>query len=186
MRERLAPAYGIVAEGKYWPRFVNNHAWALVRLQAEGTIRKLGPGLYALAAAKSGSLKPPQPTPSIEPDVPLPGWARRMIAVANAKNLRRWNGEPFMEDDLRALWLAGDGHCALTGLPFFETQVGTGRARKPYAPSLDRIDPEKPYVRDNCRLVRVCVNFALNTFGDEVFEEMTEAAVAFKRSERFR
>lgn len=59
--------------------------------------------------------------------------------------------------------------------------MGSGAARKAYAPSLDRIDPEKPYLRDNCRLVRVCVNFALNAFGDEVFEEMTEAAVAFRR-----
>jgi hypothetical protein len=67
-------------------------------------------------------------------------------------------------------------------LPFLETQIGTGRARKAFAPSLDRMDPEQPYVRENCRLVRVCVNFALNAFGDDVFLEMAKGAVAYQRS----
>jgi hypothetical protein len=56
MRETLAHAYGIGPAGPYgldpagnsWDRFVNNHAWGLVRLQNIGVIRKLSPGLYEL------------------------------------------------------------------------------------------------------------------------------------------
>ena len=36
LRQRLALVYGIDPSGSSWPRFVNNHAWALVRLQAQG------------------------------------------------------------------------------------------------------------------------------------------------------
>ena len=73
-------------------------------------------------------------------------------------------------------WKEGEGRCMLTNLPFRETQVGAGKARRPYAPSLDRIDSSKPYTRRNCRLVLQAVNFALNAFGDDVFLLMAEGA----------
>ena len=159
---------------------MNNHAWALVRLQAEGMIRKISPGIYELAASAS-LLLPDQTTAPIIAGQPLPRWASHVVTAANWKNARRWKGEVFTDVDIRSLYQDCGGCCAMTGLPFLETQVGTGRARKPYAPSLDRIDPEQPYLRDNCRLVRVCVNFALNAFGDDVFMEMAEAALAHQR-----
>lgn len=64
----------------------------------------------------------------------------------------------------------------LSGLVFRETQFGSGRARRPYAPSLDRIDAEQPYSLKNCRLVLQAVNFALNAWGDEVFLDVAGAA----------
>jgi hypothetical protein len=100
-----------------------------------------------------------------------------MVVRAAWKNGRRWNGAAFTESDLRAVWQRCNGCCQLTGLAFLETKVGTGRARRPYAPSLDRIDPERPYTRENCRLVLQAVNFALNAWGDEVFALVTEASV---------
>ena len=63
----------------------------------------------------------------------------------------------------------------LSGLAFRLTEVGSGAARRPYAPSLDRIDATLPYSRANCRLVLQAVNFALNSFGDDVFLEMARA-----------
>ena len=53
----------------------------------------------------------------------------------------------------------------LTHLAFRETSVGEGKARRPFAPSLDRIDPGEPCSRRNCRLVLQAVNFALNAWG---------------------
>jgi hypothetical protein len=188
MRRRLAVTYGIDPSANSWPRFVNNHAWALVRLQAAGTIRKRAPGLYELAPGPHPvDASDKKLTPPILTNAPLPGWAREMVAGANRKNAKRWPERVppvprFNDDDLRALWRACSGRCMLAGLPFKEVQVGTGQARKPYAPSLDRIDPEQPYTRENCRLVLQAVNFALNAWGDEVFVEITKAAVEHRRA----
>ena len=91
------------------PRFTNNHAWALVRLQQEDLIQKLGLKEYRL--------------------------------------------------------------------PFTEEKIGTGAAKRAFAPSLDKINPEKPYTVDNCRLVMVAVNFALNAWGDEVRLKLARAAI---------
>lgn len=184
MRQRLAVTYGMELSASSWPRFVNNHAWALVRLQAAGTIHKLAPGLYELVPGARPELPLHDAlTPAIpaDPTAPLPRWAREMVVRATWKNAKLWQAGPFAECDLRALWGACAGRCMLTGLPFKETQIGAGRARRPHAPSLDRIDSEQPYTRGNCRLVLQAVNFALNAWGDEVFVQVTEAAVTHRR-----
>jgi hypothetical protein len=179
MRQRLALTYGIDPSGSSWPRFVNNHAWALVRLQATGAICKIAPGVYQLAAGACPVIpRHDALTPQIaaDPDAPFPHWAHAMVVKATWKNAKRWQAGPFTKDDLRALWWACDGRCMLTGLPFEESRVGSGRARKPYSPSLDRSDPTLPYTRGNCRLVLQAVNFALNAWGDEVFLKIAAAA----------
>jgi hypothetical protein len=85
------------------------------------------------------------------------------------------------DDDL--VGFAGDlfhaqhGRCALTGLPFDLRKVGTGQARRPFAPSLDRIEGDKGYTKDNVRLVCQAVNFALNRFGEDIFYEIARAAM---------
>lgn len=71
--------------------------------------------------------------------------------------------------------------CALTGLDFkFEQQTGY-KKRRPFAPSIDRIDCTKGYTQDNVRLVCSVVNIALSDFGDQVFDQMCEAYVNKKR-----
>ena len=65
--------------------------------------------------------------------------------------------------------------CTISGLPFSGERIGTGKAQRPFYPSLDRIDPEQPYSVENCRLVLQAVNFALNRFGDEVFLKIARA-----------
>ena len=53
MREALAPRYGLSHNQDAWARFVNNHAWALVRLQSE-LWPKLGDGSVRKAAYRGG------------------------------------------------------------------------------------------------------------------------------------
>jgi len=173
MREQLAREFRLGRDDQDWRRFVNHHAWALVRLQGQGRIRKIAPGRYELAVGDDA-------TPPILDGQPLPRWARVMVSVAKQKNASRWSREPFEEGDLRALWKAGHGRCMLTGLPFKETAVGTGKARRPFAPSLDRIETNQPYSQRNCRLVLQAVNFALNAFGDDVFLAIAEGAIGFR------
>ena len=63
------------------------------------------------------------------------------------------------------VWERCEGRCAVSGLEFSEVQVGGGRARRPYAPSLDRIDTRRGYEPDNVRLVCAVANFAMNAWG---------------------
>jgi hypothetical protein len=174
MREELAARSNLGRGDQAWRKFVNNHAWALVRLQAQVRIRKVAPGRYELAAGV------PDATPPIRDGEPLPKWARACVSTASRKNGARWGAEPFQKDDLIALWKEGGGRCMLTGLPFRDTAVGIGKARHPFAPSLDRIDSNKPYSRRNCRLVLQAVNFALNAFGDDVFLAIAEGAITVR------
>ncbi len=189
MRQRLGPGYGIDSSGPAWRRFVNNHAWALVRLQAQGAIRKLAPGRYELTPVveREEVLIEASAALPIHDDEPLPTWARQMVSVACWKIGKRWpQARAFEEVYLRALWKECGGRCMLTGLPFMETKVGTGKAKRPFAPSLDRIDAEQLYSLKNCRLVLQAVNFALNAWGDEIFLEVAAAATAHNRKARER
>jgi hypothetical protein len=171
MRRELAARFRLDRRDETWRKFVNNHAWALVRLQAQERIRKITPGRYELSVGVTDA------TPPIREGVPLPLWARVLVARARRENATRWGAEAFQADDLVALWREGEGRCMLTGLPFRETAVGLGRARRPFAPSLDRIDSSQAYSRRNCRLVLQAVNFALNSFGDDVFLAIAEGAI---------
>lgn len=88
----------------------------------------------------------------------MPLWARTLISRAN----RRTPVPGFTEDDMMTVWERCEGRCAVSGLEFSEVIVGTGRARRPYAPSLDRIDRTRGYEPDNVRLVCAVANFAMN------------------------
>jgi hypothetical protein len=174
MREQIGADSRITRGGQSWRKFVNNHAWALVRLQAKGQIHKLSIRRYELITGSADF------TPPIQRGQPLPRWARVLVSDATRRNAKRWKANPFYPEDLIALWQECSGRCMLTGLEFRETSVGSGKARRPYAPSLDRMNSEKPYTRGNCRLVLQAVNFALNAWGDDVFLAMAEGAIKFR------
>ena len=67
------------------------------------------------------------------------------------------------EDILPAL---ENGYCELTGLPF-DFKPPKGKVRNPYAPSIDRINSDKGYTKDNIRVVLWAVNAALSECSDE-------------------
>jgi hypothetical protein len=68
----------------------------------------------------------------------------------------------------------------VTGLPFSLEKIGSGAAKKVFAPSLDRIQAGGCYSRENCRLVMVGVNFAINSWGLDTYLRLAEAAVRFQ------
>ncbi len=59
-----------------------------------------------------------------------------------------------------------DGRCMVSGASFTSERIA-GSSRRPYMPSLDRIDCAKGYTQENVRLVCVLVNIALNEWGIE-------------------
>ena len=108
---------------------------------------------------------PPQARPPVDPPEigNMPRWAKALIR--RAKSLTPEPG--FTEADMMTVWERCEGRCAVSGLEFSDSVVGTGRAKKPFAPSLDRIDRFRGYRPDNVRLVCVVANFAMNAWGQE-------------------
>ncbi len=194
MREDIAQRLGL---DPMQPTFVNNHAWSLVDLQAQGAIKKVADGVYALAdtlkradmhLSKNAGPKRPSKTdgnqivaPSIDT---IPAWARNLIRTANTRNAKAfYSAIRLTNEDLLTLWDRCGGVCALSGLPFSGELIGTGQAQRPFYPSLDRIDPEQPYSVENCRLVLQAVNFALNSYGDEVYLKIARATAYAQTNE---
>lgn len=106
---------------------------------------------------------------------PTPKWAQKLVNTANARN-RNWaSQEVYSMADLIAAWEGCGGCCALSGRAFDLEIVGDGQAKRPFAPSLDRIDRHKPYQKDNVRIVLAVANFAMNAWGDAPVLELASS-----------
>ena len=112
------------------------------------------------------------------PDIePPPKWAVTLVNAARSRNRARdpQNPVPFSHEDLIVAWKKSEGRCALSGLDFDLRIVGDGQAKRPFAPSLDRLDRHKPYHRDNVQLIVSVANFAMNAWGPEPLLELASA-----------
>jgi hypothetical protein len=76
-------------------------------------------------------------------------------------------------DDMVAMWHLQDGKCALTG---WALSLGGGLT-DPYCASIDRIQNDLGYVKDNVRLICWMVNKAISAWGEHRFVEMCEAVL---------
>ena len=76
--------------------------------------------------------------------------------------------------DLLEMARASDWRCAVTGL---QMTLEVINGRRPYAPSIDRIDSALDYVPGNVRVVCVAANLAMNVWGDEVLLRMSRGIV---------
>jgi hypothetical protein len=68
------------------------------------------------------------------------------------------------------------GKCQLTGLSF-DFQSAETTHKNPYAPSLDRIDSQKGYTKENVRVVLSAVNDALGESSDDAILPILKALV---------
>ncbi len=77
----------------------------------------------------------------------------------NAQNRAKRKGLSF---NLTKAWLEEqlvDGRCQVTGIKF-ETLKRKGHFSNVYAPSVDRINPKKGYIKSNCQVILWGVNAA--------------------------
>lgn len=74
-------------------------------------------------------------------------------------------------DEFDALWARAGGYCEMTSIPFSFKKI-ENCIKRPWAPSVDRVDNSKGYEFANCRLVCTAVNLALNEFGDAVLRRI--------------
>lgn len=115
-----------------------------------------------------------------EPKEIPPRFIKRLLD--QAKGRAKVIGVPFklLVEDFQELYEKSGKHCAVSGLPFDIAQID-GVHRRPYAPSIDRIDGMLGYTKDNCRIVCCAVNLAMNDFGENVLWDIATSMVELRR-----
>lgn len=112
---------------------------------------------------------------AIEPPVVgnMPRWARILLSRARSRTPE----DPLADGDLVMIWERCEGRCAVSGLEFSNAAVGMGRARHPFMPSLDQIEPGKGYTAENVRFVCVAANFAMNAWGLDTLIQVAQGVI---------
>jgi len=65
--------------------------------------------------------------------------------------------------------------CSLTGIPFdVDNTTGKKGPYSPYQPSIDRIEPDRGYLKENCRLILFCLNLFKMQFNDSHMFKIAE------------
>lgn len=109
---------------------------------------------------------------------------RSAVKRSRERSARRGRTHTVTEEiALQMLW-SQRGKCALTGITFTLSPSATSK-RKPFAPSIDRLDPTRGYEPDNVRLVCVIVNLARGDFSDSELLAMANGLTGTKRSNLF-
>lgn len=109
-------------------------------------------------------------------------YTRRLRRLAQmAKNRARSKGLDYNIDGdyLISLWNETDGCCALTGRQLRLEAWGSKGQVHPDAPSVDRINPKKGYVKGNVRLITYHLNVALSEYGTDIFESLVKSYMEF-------
>lgn len=73
--------------------------------------------------------------------------------------------------------------CAVSGVPFDLEGNSNDACRRPWRPSLDRVDTRKGYTADNVRIVCTITNYAMGEWGEDALIRLARAIVA-KRGAR--
>jgi len=89
------------------------------------------------------------------------------------RSSRRREGVVFQvtDEEIVSLWAKQNGRCALSGVLMTYQRDGAygDRKKKEFNASIDRINPQGPYVRENVQLLAARVNTMKHTLGEDMF-----------------
>lgn len=89
--------------------------------------------------------------------------------------------KPPIPCDLDRDWLKRkiqNGTCEATGIEFVLDGDGSDMLRHPFSPSVDRVDPDEGYLKNNCRLVISNYNTGKANWDDETLHKIALAVLA--------
>lgn len=108
------------------------------------------------------------------------GWVARFVRglVYRAKISATARGVEFSIDEADALACLerASYRCAVTGIDFNLDQHGN-TTKRPFAPSIDRIDSKNGYTRTNIRIVCAAANVAIGAWGEDVLFRIASSMV---------
>lgn len=103
--------------------------------------------------------------------------AKRLFASAKSGAKARDLSFTLVIEDVVTMIENSNWKCSLTGIPFsFEKENHWRKA--PWSPSIDRIDGERGYSKDNCRLICLAANIAINEWGIDVLKTIGTALIS--------
>lgn len=114
---------------------------------------------------------------------PQDDWEKVAVRVhARHKANAKYRGIPFdiTPAMVHSLMKAGGYRCSISGIAYSKRAPGKGdqlSLRDPWAPSIDRIDNQMGYVRDNIRIVCVAANMAMNAWGYDTLLRLANGVV---------
>ncbi len=82
-----------------------------------------------------------------------------------------------VEFDLTTEWIENyilKGRCQVTGIKFDLKPSIDGKHSNPFAPSIDKINPKRGYVKKNCQVVLHAVNQAKGEMSMREYKKITE------------
>jgi hypothetical protein len=122
-----------------------------------------------------------QPNPPSKPET----LAAVVHAWQRAKNRAQRHGIEFTltRDELNILWERCEGRCAVSRLKFSDELFPHALVKRPFAPSIDRIDPRLGYTLANTRITCVAANFAMNQWGSDVLCRVARGVVQREEDE---
>lgn len=100
----------------------------------------------------------------------------KMYCAARGRSVKKGVEFKLTREELTALFDRAQGACELTGLPFTFTKDDIN-TKRPFAPSIDRINTHGIYEFKNCRIVCLAVNIGVNEWGLAVFEKVAKAFI---------
>lgn len=104
----------------------------------------------------------------------MPEWAAQLITWTRRRAKKAGLCFDLKAADMVHLIHRSGGRCEVTGCVFSFAKYGSA-AKRPFAPSIDRIDSDKGYTRENCRLVVYAANAAMNEWGVPILITLLES-----------
>lgn len=105
---------------------------------------------------------------------------KKRVDFAKSRSATRGLEFGLTTDLMVAAYDAQGGACAVTGILFDVSERAQSEDgwKRPYAPSLDRIDSSMGYTAENVRLVCSAANNAMGSWGEAVFIHLAYALVS--------